>query len=170
MAAADLTAARLRELLHYDPLTGIFTRLVRTAPNAQAGRIAGGHDACGYLNISVDKRVHKAHRLAWLYVYGHWPLHEIDHINGTKDDNRISNLRDVDRTANGRNFVRVTARNKHSGVLGVTFVRSGGLNPWKAAITVSKRRIHIGVYPTIEAAHEAYVEAKRRLHSDGCTL
>lgn len=170
MATANLTSARLRELLHYDPATGVFSRLVRTAPNAAVGSIAGGYDAHGYLNVSVDRVRYKAHRLAWLYSFGHWPTGEIDHINGIKDDNRISNLRDVDRTANGRNFVRVTARNKHSGVLGVTFVRSGGRNPWKAAITVSKKRIHIGVYPTIEAAHEAYVEAKRRLHSDGCTL
>ena len=166
MANANLTAERLRELLYYDQDTGIFTRRISTRPNAMAGMIAGGLDAHGYVNICVDKRRYKAHRLAWLYVFGAWPKHEIDHINGVKNDNRIFNLRDVERLENGRNHVRPTKRNKTSGVLGVTAHK----NKWKSGVTVGKKRFHVGVFDTKEEAHQAYVLAKRKLHAGGCTL
>lgn len=166
MARTDLSAADLRAFLHYDPDTGVFTRKISTSPNAMAGRIAGGRDAHGYINISIRNVGYKAHRLAWLYVHGTWPEQEIDHINGVKNDNRISNLRDVARRENGRNHVRVTARNKSSGVLGVTPHKTR----WRAAVTVGKRRFHVGVFDTKEDAYAAYVAAKRVLHAGGCTL
>lgn len=166
MATTDLTCSRLRELIKYDPETGIFIRIVTTSPNAIAGRKAGGYDAYGYINISIDKKIYKAHRLAWLYVYGKWPLQEIDHINGIKDDNRICNLRDVGRIENGRNHVRPTKRNISSGVLGVTPCG----DKWRAAVSVSKKRVHVGVFATKEEAYEAYIKAKRVLHEGGCTL
>ncbi len=166
MAKTDLTAQRLRELLSYDPETGVFTRLVYASSHATIGRAAGGLSSSGYIYIAIDGRKYQAHRLAWLYTHGCWPALEVDHINGVKFDNRISNLRDVSRTDNARNFLGPTKRNASSGVLGVTPCG----DRWRAAVTVSRKRIHVGVFDTKEAAHDAYLKAKRVLHAGGCTL
>ena len=85
-----LTAERLRQVLHYDPEIGVFTRLVQK-PNRYASReFAGGNVArTGYARVSVDRIQYQAHRLAWLYVYGRWPNAEVDHINGDRSDNRL---------------------------------------------------------------------------------
>lgn len=94
--------ARLQELLEYAPETGAFRwRVNRTS--VRAGTVAGRLDSKGYRQISVDGQRYAAHRLAWLYVNGEWPMHEVDHVNGIRDDNRIANLRDVARIINMRN-------------------------------------------------------------------
>ena len=87
MAKTDLTAERLREVLHYNPETGVFTRL-KTEKNWRSGDIAGGFRA-GYIQIRVDGAKYSAHRLAWLYAYGVNPIDEIDHIDGNKSNNSI---------------------------------------------------------------------------------
>lgn len=87
-----LTQDRLRELLHYDPETGLFIRRVTTAARATAGTIAGDMDSKGYWRLRVDRKRYLAHRLAWFYVHGEWP-EEIDHINCKRTDNRLCNLR-----------------------------------------------------------------------------
>src|SRR5690606_34614864 len=98
-----LTQQRLKELLYYDPETGIFTRLVgRSGPRARAGDVAGSDNGKGYIRIYVDGRPYKAHRLAWFYMHGEWP-EEIDHRNGERADNRLSNLRPVTRQQNNLN-------------------------------------------------------------------
>jgi hypothetical protein len=117
MAGNDLTAERLRELLHYDPETGVFTWLPRQREmfrearhhaiwNTRYSGKRAGHAgaALGYETISVIDRAYFSHRLAWLYVHGAWPLCEIDHINGVRTDNRIVNLRDVARGVNQQNI------------------------------------------------------------------
>lgn len=76
-----ITAERLRELLEYDEDTGVFKRKARTSNRISIGDIAGSSDAKGYVCIRVGGKTYKAHRLAWLYVYGEWPTGEIDHIN-----------------------------------------------------------------------------------------
>ena len=99
-----LTQARLKELLHYDPSTGIFTRLKTVSNNGKKGAIAGG--VCkinGYRRIVVDYKTCIASLLAWLYMEGYWPEHEIDHINRIKHDDRWENLRHVTHQCNVRN-------------------------------------------------------------------
>ena len=88
-----LTAAQLRELLQYDPETGVVTRLVKSSNGIKVGDVAGTADARGYILIRVDGWLHLAHRLAWLHMTCEWPKGMIDHINGVRDDNRWSNLR-----------------------------------------------------------------------------
>lgn len=97
-----LTAQRLRERLHYDPESGFFFRRY-----GRGRRGADGHVGCltsdGYRYIGVDYIRYSAHRLAWLYVTGKWPVGYIDHINRHRNDNRIANLRDVSAFVNIHN-------------------------------------------------------------------
>lgn len=121
-----VTHERLKELLHYDPETGVFRRLVR---RFGAHEFPDTHDGRGYLQFCVDGRLYLAHRLAWLYVHGHWPPTEIDHKNRIRDDNRLANLRLATRSQNNWNKVRVAKSN--SGHLGVYGLKNGS---WCAVI------------------------------------
>jgi hypothetical protein len=163
MAKPDITAAQLREVLDYDPETGVFTR--RKAHNhLPAGRVVGTIDSHGYLVVRLDGVLWKAHRLAWLYAHGTAPAGEIDHINGVRFDNRLKNLRDVSASVNSQNRGRAYVRSK-SGVIGVSKNR----RQWRAQICVRGEIIELGNYKTLEQASEVYLDAKRRLH-EGCTL
>lgn len=168
MAVFDLTAERLRELLSYDPDTGLFRWRSFRAPGHKAGSVAGGYCAYGYIRIGVGQERHKAHRLAFLYMTGTYPPDDVDHINGVRDDNRWQNLRQVTRAMNCQNQRSARSNNKSGKFLGVA--RIGTTNKFRARIKVSGGpHQHIGVFDTAEAAHAAYVEAKRRLHP-GCTI
>jgi len=83
-----ITQARLKELLNYDPETGIFTRLTYGKGNFYIGSVAGGRTKNRYIAINLDKKIYLAHRLAHLYMTGEWPKDQIDHINNIRDDNR----------------------------------------------------------------------------------
>ena len=154
-----LTAARLREVMDYDPSTGIFTRRVARGP-FRAGQRAGTMSKKGYVSICIDGKIYKAHRLAILYVTGKWPNGDVDHRNRQKSDNREENLREATRQQNTQNLdVRV---NNTSGCPGVGWHKAAG--KWAARIGVANRRIHLGVFDTIEAAASAYGTAKANLH------
>jgi len=131
--------ARLKELLRYCPDTGAFTWKVSHA-RAPAGGVAGCADAYGYVVVRADKVLYKAHRLAWLYVHGNWPTRCVDHINGVRNDNRISNLRDVNQSVNMHNARR--QRVGPSGVVGVTWDAARG--KWKAQIRVMYKNTVLG--------------------------
>ena len=163
---STLTAARLRELLHYDPDTGIFTWKICRTGRAVAGSIAGS-PSNGYIAICVDGCVYKAHRLAFMYVNGKLPEFEVDHINGVKNDNSYSNLRDCKHDTNAQNIRSARVDNNSSGVLGVSWHKKNG--KWRAQIQVSGKKYHIGDFGTIEEARSAYLGAKRLLHV-GCTI
>lgn len=154
-----LTQAQVKELFYYDPETGNLIWRSDRGKNKMTGKIAGGLDNYGYLKIGIDGIRYKAHRLIWLYIYGVWPVEDIDHINGVKSDNRLINLREATAAQNGQNMRKPNTRNT-SGYLGVTAFRGG----WKAQIMVNKKNCYIGCYDTPEAAHEAYLEKKRELH------
>lgn len=98
-----ISLSELKKNLHYDPSTGIFTRLLR-ASNMPAGSIAGSiQNRDGYVIIRVLGHRHTAHRLAWFYMTGFWPEGEIDHINRVRNDNRWTNLRDISHIENIHN-------------------------------------------------------------------
>jgi len=82
-----ITQADVKELLQYETETGVFYTL--------NGKVSGGKNSKGYVLLRVKGEKHYAHRVAWLYVNGEWPVNQIDHINGIKSDNRIENLRQV---------------------------------------------------------------------------
>jgi len=153
-----LTAERLRELLDYNPESGGFTWLARLATHIHIGDIAGNNNR-GYLEIGIAGRVYRAHRLAWLHVYGVWPTGVIDHIDGNPSNNRICNLRDVSHVGNMQNQRRSKSDSTH-GILGIS---KNGTN-WAAQITVGGVKYYLGTHKTQELAHEAYLVAKRELH------
>ena len=156
----QLTQSRLKELLHYDPVRGVFTNKVDRS-NRKAGELAGSYDSHGYIIIKIDRRAYKAHRLVFLWMTGVFPEHEVDHINGTHDDNRWSNLRDVPRKENQHNLGGPKKTNK-ARLLGVNLdVRTGN---WRARIEENGRQIHLGHHQTAELAHAAYLKAKDELH------
>lgn len=156
-----------RALMAYDPGTGIFTWRHTLRGKCQQGSQIGAPNAKGYLGLMYDGRRLLMHRIAWLYVTGHWPRGQIDHINGVKSDNRIANLRDVDASVNAQNRRAPTGNNKAGGRLGVTLRPAMGR--YQAQILVEGKNVSLGCYDSPEQAHAVYVEAKRRLH-DGCTL
>ena len=158
----ELTVEYLRSILHYDPATGIFTWKVRTARNVKAGDIAGSLDGGGYLLISVRSRLHKAHRLAWLYVYGEWPTDQIDHINRIGTDNRISNLREATNKQNNQN--RSKSSHNTSGHTGVYLVKQN--SKWRAQIMHNYKQIHLGYFTDIEGALSARKAAEKLYWAD----
>lgn len=157
-----LTQERLKELLDYDPETGVFTRKVSLSRRVKVGDIAGSLHPHGYLTLMVDAKSYVAHRLAWFYVYGVWPK-EIDHINRIRNDNRISNLREVSRLENMYNKSKYA--NNSSGLTGVSWHKATG--KWHSSICAKGLQKYLGLFDTPEEAHAAYLAAKEELHNIG---
>ncbi len=154
-----LTAERLRDLLNYDPTTGVFTwRAARCG--VKIGERAGTVDRLGYRQIALSGKKHFAHRLAWLYVHGMWPPKYIDHINHDTDDNRIANLRDASQSQNLCN-ARLSKANT-SGVKGVSYDAAN--NRWRAYVCVGRSQQSLGRFDTLEAAQTARRNAAERMH------
>lgn len=152
-----ITAEELRERLHYDPDTGVFTRRIATGRHGchKAGSVIGSiNKKDGYLYARLGKgkgRLYSLHRLAWLYQTGEWPK-EIDHINTMRSDNRFVNLRETTRTLNNANRSAPTARKK-----GAFYQPDRG--NWRSHISVNGKLIFLGRFPTEDQAHEAYCAA-----------
>lgn len=157
--ARRLTQADLRRMLSYDPDSGEFRWLVGRSRTA-AGSVAGSIGASGHRSIKIAGRSHYAHRLAWLYMTGEWPAEQVDHINGTPDDNRWDNLREASNAENCRNTRR--RQNNTSGTKGVTWDARRG--KWNANICVNRRYIFLGYFEDIEAAAAAYAAASQKYH------
>ncbi|HGL5074088.1 HNH endonuclease [Burkholderia multivorans] len=162
-----LTQERLHQVLAYDPVTGIFVWRQSTSNRAPIGSIAGTMQPNGYLRIAIDGVRMYAHRLAWFYVNGEWPLSDVDHIDGVRTNNAIANLRDVSRSVNMQNQRRARSNNHTSGLLGVTW--SARRHRWVAQIKVDGLHKGIGYFDDAESAHQAYLAAKRELHA-GCSI
>lgn len=175
-----LTVERVRELLDYNPETGVFVwkprqesafktkRAYSVFEAAFSGKEAGSADRGGYILIRVDGVLYKAHRLAWLYVTGSWPKFEIDHIDGSTSNNAWGNLRDVEATVNCQNKRRPQS-NSSTKLLGAFKCIRYGRVKFLSRISVDGKNKHLGTFDDPVLAHEAYVAAKRRLHA-GCTI
>jgi hypothetical protein len=163
MAALDrktVTAERLRELLHYDPGTGVFVRVARVS-GKRLGVVAGSMTSKGYRQVGIDGGVYLAHRLAWLYMTGEWPAEEIDHRDGDPANNRFDNLRAATHAENQQN--RAPPKNSTSGLIGATWQQRS--RRWLAQIDAGGRQVYLGLFDTPEEAHAAYLAAKARLHA-----
>jgi hypothetical protein len=151
-AADNLSADRLRSLLSYDPLTGIFRWLVARRNWVTPGEQAGYTALNGYVSLQLCGTRYAAHRLAWLYMTGEWPRGQLDHVNANRSDNRWGNLREADGSQNQAN--RRRAINNTSGFKGVSQRVDDA--KWVAQIKVRGRSIYLGRYETPREAHDAY--------------
>jgi len=156
------TQKRLFELFNYDPETGSFTRKI-TVSNQLPGTMVGHPHGHRYLGVSVDGKRYYCHRLAWLYMTGSFPPHEIDHINGNGTDNRWENLRIADRQ---QNLMNRRHKPPQSGIKGVHqhWTKSG----WYAAVGYKGENHYLGTFKSIEAAAKAVREARSRIHGEFC--
>lgn len=145
-----IDAETLRALLDYDPETGVFTNRFRRSHRAPKGCAVGGRNGPGYTLIRLNGRTYLAHRLAWLWVHGRWPADQLDHINGIRNDNRISNLREACNAQNCAN--RRVHKNNRIGVKGVFELPSGNFG-------AKVRDVYLGSFATEQEAHDAYCAA-----------
>lgn len=157
-----LTAETLKSLLHYNPETGIFTRLATNNQN-QVGAEAGWlNPKTGYVLIGIDGHRMMAHRVAWFYMTGEWPKNRVDHKNCNKSDNRWCNLRsatDSQNKANGR--VYVTSKSKIKGV------RLHETGRYQARLSIENGRYkHLGLFDTAQEAAEVYQRAAKELRGE----
>lgn len=154
-----LTQARLKELLHYDPETGVFTWR-RNYGRVRKGTRAGYQEPCGRIQIRVDGRLYRAHRLAWLYKRGEWPRRQIDHRDGDHSNNRWKNLRSANNAQNQWNAGR--SKNNSSGRKGVH--RRNQTGRWRAFIGLDNRQKYLGDFDTFEEAAAARLAAEKQHH------
>lgn len=156
----NLTHGALKELLFYDPDTGHFTWLKNRTRGVVAGDHAGTLNRGGYVRLRIFGREYTAHRVAWFYVYGAWPVAEIDHINGCRIDNRLSNLRNANRQQNRAN----SRGHGKSGYKGVTFHKQ--TKKWQAILGLNGKNIYLGLFHNPTEAHAAYIDAARLAHGE----
>ncbi len=150
-----ITAERLRELLSYDPETGVFTWRVQRSGRSQIGSIAGSKTKYG-VNICIDCGMYRACRLAWLYMTGEWPIGNVIPLDGDCCNLRWSNLRAVT-PSERRTHGKYTCSNR-TGHRGVFRSANGAI---RACIRVNGKGIYLGSFDTVEAASAAYQQAAR---------
>ncbi len=154
-----ITQVRLKELFHYCPYTGDFTRRVTQGNRGASGSKAGcvcKYGVTSYKRIQIDGRLYYSHRLAWLYVNGEFPDCQIDHADGNGLNNAIANLRDVTHQENRKNM-SIRSDNT-SGITGVFFDRRR--IKWVALIRHEGKNMRLGFFNTIEEAAFVRKEAE----------
>ncbi|WBK39666.1 hypothetical protein [Xanthomonas phage L522] len=154
-----LTFDEVDKLLSYDPETGLLTWKINRS-NVKAGSVAGSLSHYRYLDVRLHSKLYKAHRLAWLLHTGAWPTDHIDHIDGCRTNNRISNLRECSNAENRQNQKRRS--DNTSGVPGVGWHKQAG--KWAARIRVNGKTISLGLFDSIEEAAAARAAAKAQYH------
>lgn len=157
-----ITQERVKELIHYDPATGIFTRIKQSSGNYSRRRQIGqpsDHENKNYGMIRIDGQVHKSHRIAWLYMTGSWPSGVVDHKDGNKANNAFYNLRDCTQQQNLYNSPHPSGLNRAKGT---TEFRG----KFRARIRIDGKVRELGMFNTREEAHNAYIDAMHDYYGD----
>ena len=144
-----MVATRLREILHYDPESGELRWLISPRYRVNIGALAGVLNSRGYRVIKIGGRMYVAHRLAFLWMEGRWPMEEIDHANGDKTDNRWSNLREE-----GSRKTRQTRAPPYAIPLGIRGSPWIGLSPGKRS-GGRRLRLMVGQFPSAISTHQS---------------
>jgi len=152
-----ITTNRIRELMDYDKETGIATWRVKPHPNSsrvpgeQIGSLNGG----GYLICRIDRKWYRVHRLVWFYVFEEWP-DVIDHINGDRTDNRLSNLRNTSVAGNNLNI----SKHREGSPPFLRYRAKEG--KWEAYLTKrvspTGKKLHLGTFNSKEEAEKKVAE------------
>lgn len=160
--ASQITSARLKEILHYDPLSGNFTWLVIPCNPIKVGDRAGSKNADGYIVIGVDGIPTYAHRLAWLWMTGEWPTLAVDHESRRKGDNAWSNLRLATGPENA-----VNSKVRSDSISGVKGVRWDAERlKWRAHIGHGKKQLFLGRFTEQNDAVNARKAAEKDLYGN----
>jgi len=162
----NLTAKRLRQVVDYDPQTGIFVARIRRG-KITPGKIVGVIEEnkkkkYKRLKFAIDGKYYFSHRLAWLWVHGSWPERDLDHINRDTFDNRLCNLRLATNSQNMAN-ARMPITNK-SGKKGVSWHARG--MKWQAHVKVRCISRYLGLFNTVEEAHASYCQAAKTFQGE----
>lgn len=161
-----ITTERLRELVTYDPETGVFRWKIHRSNKCRIGDVAGTDPPVGqknrYVLIRIDDRLYRAHRLVWLYVYGKWPTLDVDHIDGNGLNNSLNNLRECTMSQNLGNSRR--HKDNHSGVKGVSWNKDK--KKWKVRI----KGFHLGYFDSLDDAAAVYEMAAKKVFGDFARL
>jgi len=159
-----ITQKELKEILEYNPKTGIFTCRIPTSNKYRVGDILGTSDIKGYAIISIYNKKYRAHRLAFLYMKGYFPENDVDHKDRVKWNNKWNNLRESSRQCNMRN--KSVQINNKSGISGVYFNKRE--QRWISRINVSGKSIFIGGYKNFNDAVLARWKKEVELNWNGC--
>lgn len=151
-----MPATEVTEWLRYDPSTGLLIWVQMSSTKCPIGRPAGYDEGNGYRYVRLRGELYPVHWIAWACMTGEWPKDEIDHINGVKDDNRWSNLREATRSQNACN-IRGPRSHNASGVKGVWWCSSK--NKWRSAVRAQGKAVHLGYFNSVPEAAEAYRKA-----------
>jgi len=154
----EIPITTINEKLSYNPDTGVLVWKANTRwtkAGHKAGTLCGG-----YVKISINGIIIPAHRIALAITTGAWPFGEIDHINGDKSDNRLSNLREVTHQQNCMN--RAKARNNKSGFVGVSW--HSAAKKWQCHLSIGGKGVYLGLFESPEDAHNAYKEAAKKAY------
>lgn len=160
----ELDVQLLSDYINYNSETGVLTWR-KNFFKTKIGKEIGSISTLGYRKVTFKGLTILCHRVAWAIHYGEQPPEVIDHINGNRTDNRMSNLRSVTMGGNARNQRSASKSNKSSKYLGVSKFEGR----WRAKIKSHGKYIFIGYFDTEEQARDAYIDKKRMVH-DTCTI
>ncbi|KMV67769.1 hypothetical protein AI28_08025 [bacteria symbiont BFo1 of Frankliniella occidentalis] len=150
----------LLETFRYDADTGLVWWR-QPKGSRKLDKSCGTVGGSGYLMVRVDGRLYTLHRIIWKMITGNEPMH-LDHINGCRIDNRITNIREVTRSQNNQS-IGLTRANK-SGYVGVRYSTKD--RSWTSYIKSGSKRIHIGNFKEKKLAVESYNKKAIELHGE----
>ena len=159
----ELTQELVKELFTYRK-DGNLIRRVRTSTCCRVGEVAGSRLNSGYIQMTIKSKKYLLHRLIFLYHHGYLP-EVVDHIDGSRFNNRVENLRPATKSQNSSSSKRKPGKSKYIGVY-----KPLNSHRYKATITVNKKSIHLGMFDTAEEARDVRREAEKKYFGDYCPI